>query len=267
MTRFAEVIGDPIAHSKSPLIHGFWLHHHAIAADYRKTHVLPADLGPFFGERRNDPAWRGCNVTVPHKQTVIPFLDHIDPLAAQVGAVNTIAPRDGGLHGYNTDVAGFAEPLPDLTGKSAIMVGAGGGARAVLIALRQASISHVTVMNRNVAKAQGLLDEQNISGSAIDLSERPSRADFLVNASTLGMVGHPPLPPGLAERINPHGTVYDIVYAPLETTLLADARARGLVAIDGLAMLIGQAAAAFALFFGVTPDRTRDAELRALLTA
>ena len=132
---YAEVIGDPIRQSKSPAIHGFWLERLGLAASYRATHVAPADLAAFVAARRNDPHWRGCNVTMPHKQAVIPLLDRLDPLAGQVGAVNTIVPEDGELVGYNTDVPGFLEPLrtalaqPHLF-RMARVLGTGGAARA-----------------------------------------------------------------------------------------------------------------------------------------
>ena len=132
---YAEVIGDPIAQSKSPATHGFWLAELGIDADYRACHVIASGLADYLASRRRDPAWRGCNVTMPHKQAAMPLLDRIDPLAARVGAVNTIVPEDGGLAGYNTDVPGFLEPLEPLLANThlfrmARVLGTGGAARA-----------------------------------------------------------------------------------------------------------------------------------------
>ena len=280
---YAEVIGDPIAHSKSPIIHGFWLERLGLAADYRKTHV-PADrLGAFFAGRRDDPDWRGCNVTVPHKQAVIAHLDRLDPLAARIGAVNTIVPRDGALVGYNGDAPGFLEPLRGLLGRRQLfrmarLLGTGGAARAIAHALAGESFALV-VAGRDLAKAEALRDEADPTGHAVPLAQFAEPTDFafddragildlVVNATTLGMGGQPPLTFDISHA-PPGAIVYDIVYAPLETRLLADARARGLPTIDGLAMLIGQAAVAFAHFFGCAPprDAAGDADLRRRLTA
>ena len=268
MTRtYAEVIGDPIAQSKSPTIHGFWLDRLGIAADYRREHVLADDLADYLARRRQDTDWRGCNVTMPHKQAVIPLLDTIDPLAARIGAVNTIVRgADGTLTGFNTDAPGFIEPIADRHFESAIVVGAGGAARAVLAALKDAGVRQVTLQNRNVDKAAALLAEFAVAGAAVPLGAPAVQADFLVNTSALGMTGQPPLPP-LLDHVAPGGVVYDIVTSPLETDLLRDARMRGLATVDGLAMLIGQADHAFARFFGAKPPRDADAELRRRILA
>lgn len=269
MTRpYAEVIGDPIVQSKSPAIHGFWLNALGIDGDYRAAHVTAAELADYIAARRGDPSWRGCNVTMPHKQAVMPLLDRIDPLAARIGAVNTVV-RDaaGVLTGFNTDAPGFAEPLGDATLHGATVVGAGGAARAILLALAERGVGRIALMNRNVDKARALLDELGIAGEAFALGARVAAADLLVNSSSLGMVGHPPLPEGLLDDVIPGGLVYDIVTSPLRTQLLEQAAARGLRTIDGLAMLIGQADHAFARFFGQHPPRGRDADLRALICA
>ena len=264
---YAEVIGDPIAQSKSPTIHGFWLDRLGIAADYRREHVLADDLTDYLARRRQDTDWRGCNVTMPHKQAVIPLLHTVDPLAARIGAVNTIVRgADGTLTGYNTDAPGFIEPIADRHFECAIVVGAGGAARAVLAALKDAGVRHVTLQNRNVDKAAALLAEFALPGAAVPLGAPAPQADLLVNTSALGMIGQPPLPP-LLDHVAPGGVVYDIVTSPLETDLLRDARARGLVTVDGLAMLIGQADHAFARFFGAKPPRDADAELRQRILA
>jgi shikimate dehydrogenase len=278
---YAEVIGDPIAQSKSPVIHRFWLAELGIAADYRHCHVTAEGLAGYVAARRGDPLWRGCNVTMPHKQAVMALLDRIDPLAAQVGAVNTVVPEDGALVGYNTDVPGFLEPLEPLLAQShlfrmARVIGTGGAARAIILGL--AGHGFVLVLaGRNPDKARALLDELDPAGEhhAIDLAhfaeptdfafdDRKGLCDLVVNASLLGMSGQPPLAFDWSHA--PPGSVaYDIVTSPLETDFLKTAKARGLQTVDGLAMLIGQADHAFARFFGQRPPRGRDADLRALI--
>jgi shikimate dehydrogenase len=263
----AEVIGDPIAQSKSPLIHGFWLERLGIDGAYAKTRVAADGLGAFFAARRADPDWRGCNVTVPHKQAVIAHLDALSDDAHAIGAVNTIVREGARLVGYNSDAPGFAEALAGRPAPAhAVVIGAGGAARAVLAALKGLGAERVTLLNRSQDKAAALLGEFGIEGAAAPLDTPLPAADLLVNTSSLGMAGQPPLMLDLAP-LPRHALVYDIVYAPLETALLAAARARGLATVDGLAMLIGQAAVAFAHFFGAPPPRARDAELRRLLLA
>lgn len=284
MTRpYAEVIGDPIVQSKSPKIHGFWLAKLGIDADYRAHHVAPGDLADYLAARRDDPAWRGCNVTMPHKQTVMPLLYSIEPPADAIGAVNTIYPAfDRLLAGTNTDAAGFLEPLAgDLAEthyyRMARIIGTGGAARAIIAALAGHGFTLV-VAGRDPGKARALLDELAPKGEhhAIPLAhfadptdfafdDREGCLDLVINASSLGMAGQPPLPFDWSHA--PPGSIaYDIVTAPLDTPFLQGARAKGLRTIDGLSMLIGQAATAFEHFFGQPPPRGHDAELRALLT-
>lgn len=285
MTRpYAEVIGDPIAQSKSPLIHGFWLGKLGIEADYRACHVRPVELADYLAARREDLSWRGCNVTMPHKQAVIPLLDSVGPPADAIGAVNTIyrAPVQM-LTGTNTDAEGFLEPLKDNLAQThffrmARIIGTGGAARAIITALAGHGFTLV-VAGRDPAKARALLDELAPKGEhhAIELAhfaeptdfafdDREDCLDLVVNASSLGMQGQPPLvfdwshaPPG--------SIAYDIVAAPLNTPLLQAARAAGHRTIDGFSMLIGQAAVAFEIFFGQPAPREHDVELRAILTA
>jgi shikimate dehydrogenase len=280
---FAEVIGDPIAQSKSPTIHGFWLEKLGIEADYRACHVTADTLPEYLAARRADPLWRGCNVTMPHKQAVMPLLDRIEAPANQIGAVNTVlSGADGGLNGTNTDASGFLEPLkPDLTAahyfRMARIIGTGGAARAIIAALASHGFTLV-VAGRDPGKARALLDELAPKGEhhAIPLAhfadptdfpfdDRDACLDLVINASSLGMAGQPPLafdwshaPPG--------AIAYDIVTAPLDTPFLQGARAKGHRTIDGLSMLIGQAAVAFGRFFGQAPPRDHDAELRKILT-
>lgn len=279
---YAEVIGDPIAHSKSPIIHRFWLEKLRIDADFRRTLVPAGRLAAHLAARREDPDWVGCNLTMPHKQAAIGILEEIDAAARRIGAVNTVVRGGDGarLVGHNTDGAGFLEPLQPLLARShlfrmARILGAGGAARAVVDALRGRGFALV-VAARRLDQARQLVEGSDPDFNhavALDHFARPTafafddRAgifDLVVNATPLGMAGKAPL--GLDfSHVPPGAVLYDIVYDPLETPMLAEARRRGHPTIDGLAMLIGQAALAFAKFFGTAPPREHDAELRALL--
>lgn len=281
---YAEVIGDPIAQSKSPLIHNFWLKKLGIDADYRRSHVRAGDLEDYFASRRADTQWRGCNVTMPHKQAIMPLLDRIDPLARRIGAVNTVVRGDdGNLSGFNTDAAGFLEPLRSLLDREhlfrmARVLGTGGAARAIVAALADEKLVLV-LAGRDTGKARALLDELAPDGEhhAVELAhfatptdfafdDRAGCLDLVVNASPLGMAGQPPLAFDLTHA-PPGSVVYDIVTSPVDTPLLQAARAAGLRTVDGLDMLVGQAAAAFERFFGQPAPREDDAELRKLLNA
>lgn len=281
---YVEVIGDPIVQSKSPAIHNFWLGKLGIAADYRACHVKPDELADYFAKRRNDSDWRGCNITMPHKQAAMAYLDAIDPQAKRIGAVNTVVrSADGRLTGYNTDAPGFLEPLRHLLDRQhlfrmARILGAGGAARAIVAALADEGFTLVLAA-RDPAKAQALLDELAAKGEhhAVDLAhfapetdfefdDREGLLDLIVNASPLGMAGQPPLAFDFSHA-PPGSVVYDIVTHPLDTPLLVEARGRGFPTVDGLAMLIGQAAVAFEKFFGTPAPREHDAQLREILTA
>ena len=269
MRAYAEVIGDPIGHSKSPPIHRFWLDALGIDAEYRATRVTPEGLADYFTERAADPAWRGCNVTVPHKVVALDHVSDRGGVRGSIGAINTVFRGEGGAPtGTNTDAAGFWAPIAglDLSGRSVTVVGAVGSARSILWALARVGVCSVTVMNRNPLKAAALLAAFGLKGQALPLGTPAPASALLVNASSLGMAGQPPLALDLS-ALPDDAVVYDIVYAPLETGLLAAARARGLDTVDGLEMLIAQAAVAFAILFGAEPPRDRDDELRALLTA
>ena len=281
---YAEVIGDPIAQSKSPVIHGFWLEKLGLEGRYDRAHVKPEGLADYLAARRADPDWRGCNVTMPHKQTVIPLLDRLDPMAARIGAVNTVVPEDGALVGYNTDAPGFLEPLREDLGRPhyfrmARVLGTGGAARAIIAALADEHMV-VVLAGRNVEKARALLDELDPQGEhhvapldhfadATDFAfdDREGCFDLVVNASSLGMSGQSPLAFDMTHA--PPGSVfYDIVTSPLETEFLKAAKAAGFRTVDGLSMLIGQADHAFRRFFGAVPPRGQaDNELRARILA
>lgn len=257
MKPYAEVIGDPIAQSRSPAIHGAWLAEAGIDAVYNATRVTPGDLADFVASRHDDPFWCGCSVTAPLKQAVIPFLDRLDPGADRIGAVNCIVPEGGKFVGYNTDVDGVLAALEgiDLDGRTAVMIGAGGAARAGLAALRQLG-ARVRIIARNAERASALGGDEvfdfHEAGAAL------TDAALVVNASTMGMTGADPMPVDLLaalDRAAPDAAVFDMVYHPEETALLRAARARGLATIGGLTMLEGQARRAFQLFFGgLTPS-------------
>lgn len=266
---YAEVIGDPIAHSKSPIIHNFWLQTLGIDAEYRKTHVRAAELGTYFLARRGDPDWLGCNITIPHKIAALDYVDDPGGVRERIGAINTVACETGGpLIGTNTDAGGFLQPLlaRKWQGRSAILVGAGGAAQAVGFALRSIGIDELTIVARDAAKGRALLERLGMAGKVQDFEAPLPGADLLVNSSALGMTGHPPYQPDLT-ALPASAIVYDIVYAPLETPLLAAARARRLEVVDGLEMLIGQAALAFDIFFDAPAPREEDATLREMLLA
>jgi len=277
MTRpYAEVIGDPIAHSKSPVIHGFWLAKLGIDAEYRACHVRPGELAGYFADRRADANWRGCNVTIPHKEQVRQFLDTVDDKAGAIGAVNTVYRDDRGrLIGTNTDVDGVEEAIGgvDLQGHEVCVIGAGGAARAAFAALAKRGCGSVFVLARNPGKARKVTDGFDLFAVPVPFeagSPAFCEAMLLINATQLGMVGQERMPGFVLSQLDEladGALVFDMVYAPLETDLLAAARRKGVAAADGLVMLIGQAASAFARFFGQQPPRDCDAELRGLLTA
>lgn len=267
MKPYAEVIGDPIAHSKSPLIHRFWLHKLGIEGDYRARHVLPGELSDFFVHARTDTDWRGCNVTIPHKISVLDLVDDPGDVRATIGAMNTVLRRpDGSVFGTNTDAAGFFAPIADLplADVGVAVVGTGGAAHAVLFALSRAGVGNVTLLARSALKGAALLARFGLRGQVMALGAKLPPVALLVNASPLGMTGQPPLLLDLSP-LPDSAIVYDLVYAPLDTPLLATADARDLRVIDGIEMLIAQAAVAFELFFGAPSPREHDDELRGLL--
>ncbi|WP_443969802.1 shikimate dehydrogenase family protein [Sphingobium sp. CR28] len=266
---YAEVIGDPISHSKSPVIHNFWLETLGIEAEYRKTHVKAGELAGYFLKRRADPDWLGCNITIPHKIAALDYVDDPGGVRERIGAINTVACETGGpLIGTNTDAGGFLQPLlaRKWSGKNAVMVGSGGAALAVGFALRSVGVTDLTIVARDAAKGQALLERLSFSGRVIDFSEPLHDTALLINASSLGMAGQPPYLPDLSP-LSRNALVYDIVYAAQETPLVAAARERGLEALDGMEMLIGQAALAFDIFFDAQAPREMDEELRARLRA
>lgn len=267
-TPTACVIGHPIAHSLSPVIHRHWLHRLGLEGDYVTHEVAPTDLSAFVKDLRSG-LWLGANVTLPHKEAVLALVDAATPAAQAIGASNTLAMdrATGLLTGDNTDAIGFARNLDDCipdwrSGHHALVLGAGGAARAIIFACLDAGYEIVTVANRTLERAQTLADvfgnkvRPAIWDRATDIM---SETDLLVNTTALGMAGKPDLEIGI-DRLPAHALVADIVYRPLETDLLRNAAARGLKTADGLGMLLHQAAPGFARWFGRTPPV--DAHLR-----
>lgn len=271
---YAEVIGDPIAHSKSPLIHSFWLEKLGIDAEYRACHVRSDDLPAYFADRRTDRDWRGCNVTIPHKEAIAPLVDQLDPRVRGIGAVNTVVRQaDGTLLGTNTDVDGVGEAVtgPTLAGRRAVVIGAGGAARAAFAFLAGASCSSVFVLARTPEKAVRAVEDCGLDARIVPFapgSGALDNASLAINATQLGMEGQSPMPEFVFRELagmDRNGLVFDMVYAPLETDFLKVAAQYGLRTSDGLVMLVGQAATAFERFFGVAPPRNYDEELRRML--
>ncbi|MEZ5744634.1 MAG: shikimate dehydrogenase [Sphingomonadaceae bacterium] len=269
------MIGDPIAHSKSPAIHGFWLEKLGSEADYRACHVRPDELQAYLSMRRDDSLWRGCNVTIPHKQAIIPLLDVIEEKARGVGAVNTVVRQaDGVLLGTNTDVDGVAEAIAGFDPeKRAVVLGSGGAARAAYACLAAAGCNNATIMARSADKALQAALETGLNARIVAFEEGTGVFDgawLVINATQLGMTGQTAMPSFVLDELaamGESGLVFDMVYAPLDTALLKAARTAGLRTSDGLEMLIGQAAHAFARFFDAMPPRECDTELREVLLA
>jgi shikimate dehydrogenase len=274
---YAEVIGDPIYQSKSPLIHGFWLEKLGLKAEYRATRVRADGLATYLEKRRADPDWRGCNVTIPHKQDILRLIDFPLPTARRVGAVNCVYRTRNGLSGENSDIDGVREALDMTAGERdpgrTCLIGAGGAARAALHALDSAGASDLRILVRRPERAEALLAEFGMAATIhrfADAAIAFAGADTVINASPLGMAGQQRMPVAMLEALAEtaaNALVFDMVYLPLETALLAAARALGRRPVDGLTMLIGQAELAFNLFFHAQAPREHDAELRALLTA
>jgi shikimate dehydrogenase len=266
----ACVVGWPVAHSRSPLIHGFWLAKYGIEGSYVKQPLRPDQAAEFL---RNLPAhgFVGCNVTLPHKETAFAVADERGPAAAAVGAANTLWLEGGRLVAESTDTLGFINNLKatvpdvDLRGAAVAILGAGGAARAVIYSLLSEGVGGVRLMNRTHARAETLARHFGARITVHDWEQRNTcvrGVRLLVNTTTLGMTGADRLDLDVS-ALDSRCIVADIVYVPLTTPLLAAARARGLATVDGLGMLLHQAAPGFEKWFGVRPEVTE--ELRALL--
>lgn len=276
----AFVIGHPVLHSRSPRIHGHWLEMYGLDGSYEAIDVGPEEL-PRFLERVRAGEYVGGNVTIPLKEQAIRLCDSLDPEAAIIGAVNTISRTSegsgAGLHGSNTDHLGFAANLDQQApgwsdeGGTAVVIGAGGAARAVLMALALRDFAPIHLLNRTPARAEALAAELGPRlgrplrpGALADFEGLAPQARLVVNTSAMGMEHSGPdtLP---LERLHPSALVTDIVYTPLRTPLLQAAAARGNRTVDGLGMLLHQAVPGFERWFGVRPEVT--AELRAMIEA
>ena len=263
---YAEVIGDPIAHSKSPTIHQFWLAALGIEDDYRAQQVTRAGLRDYLASRRGDPAWRGCNVTMPLKLDALLLADQASDVATAAGATNLLVLREGQLIANNTDVTAVRSVLARFASMGAItLLGNGGAARAILLALKMLGVGPVVLQSRDMAAATslaiefGLEHRPRIFTAAVDTMG-------LINATPLGMAGIAPHAIDIAAMPD-GGWVFDLVSSPLPTPLLAQASNQGLATIDGLTMLVEQAADSFEALFGQPPPRGRDEQLMALLRA
>lgn len=269
----AFVIGHPIKHSRSPLIHGSWIARYGFEATYAPFDVPPEELGRFV-ERIRLGEFVGGNVTIPHKEAVFALCDEVDPLARTIGAVNTLVRTvDDTIFGFNTDYMGFLGNLDqnapgwDSGLERAIVLGAGGAARAILVALRERGLKEIVLLNRTPEKAEALAREIGgpfVPGALADYAKYADEAGLLVNTTSIGM--HDTRFDDLDLTLLPRtALVTDIVYVPLVTPLLADARALGLRTVDGLGMLLHQAVPGFEAWFDVRPEVTP--ELRARVEA
>lgn len=265
--RLAGIMGWPVAHSRSPALHGFWLQEHRIDGAYVPLAVAPERLEQAL---RALPAlgFRGCNLTIPHKQAALKVMDRVDPFARRIGAMNTvIVAPDGSLEGSNTDVFGFRENLREqapgwqASAGPAVVLGAGGAARAVVAALSAAGVAEIRLVNRTRDRAAVLAHELSVPETHVTVhpwehrSEVLAGAVLLVNTTSLGMENESPLEIDVAP-LPKTAVVVDIVYVPLETELLAVARRRGNPVVDGLGMLLHQGRPGFAAWFGVAPQVT-----------
>ncbi len=263
--KLAGVMGWPVSHSRSPRLHGYWLAEHGIDGAYVPLAVAPENLRDAL---RALPklGFAGVNLTVPHKEAALALVDDVDARARALGAINTIAVRDGALVGSNTDVEGFRasvlEAVPGWRGQgAAVVLGAGGAARAVCAALVELGVRHIRLVNRSSTRAHALAQALGSLGTSFDVISWGDRKDLLaeacllVNTTVLGMSGQAPLDLAL-DHLPREALVADIVYVPLETSLLKAASARGNRTIDGLGMLLHQARPGFAAWFGVMPQVT-----------
>ncbi|WP_029006679.1 shikimate dehydrogenase [Azorhizobium doebereinerae] len=266
------IVGHPVAHSRSPLVHGYWLKQHGIAGEYGVRDVAPEEARDFFA-RFATHGLAGCNVTIPHKEAAFNALAEADEVARALGVANTLWLEDGRLCGANTDAPGFIGNLDatapgwDRDRSVALVLGAGGASRAVIYGLLQRGFEKVLLANRTFARAEAVAAHFGPKVVPLAWDGLPAAlkdARVLVNTTSLGMKGQPPLDLDLSP-LPASAVVADVVYVPLETPLLKAAKARGLTTVDGLGMLLYQAVPGFARWFGVTP--VVDAGLRDLIVA
>jgi shikimate dehydrogenase len=257
------VIGWPISHSRSPLIHGYWLKQHRIDGSYTRQPVEPSALNAFLSGF-SDAGYAGCNVTIPHKENTYRLVTPADETTERLGAVNTVFVKEGKVFGTNTDGEGFinslyqSAPALSLRNSRAVVLGAGGASLAVVNAILEQGASEVAVANRTAEKVHALRQRFGSRVVPLDwerLADQLSECSLLVNTTSLGMMGQPGIELDLA-RLSPSAIVSDIVYTPLRTKLLQDAARKGHVVVEGLGMLLHQAVRGFSLWFGVMPDVT-----------
>ncbi|MEO5766549.1 MAG: shikimate dehydrogenase [Casimicrobiaceae bacterium] len=260
----AGLLGWPVAHSRSPVVHNHWLAEHRIAGRYVLFAVPPEKLEPAV-RGLSALGLRGCNVTTPHKQAIFPLLDRVDDLARRIGAVNTVVvEKDGTLTGFNNDGNGFILSLREADPKwrpdsgPVVVLGAGGASRAVVASLAAQGATEIRVTNRTSDKAREIADAIGSVVKVVPWEQREEALDgvaMLANATSLGSSGKPPLDIAL-DRLPRSAVVGDLIYVPLQTPLLAAARARGNVTVNGLGLLLNQARPAFNAWFGVMPEIT-----------
>lgn len=268
MTQLTGLIGYPVSHSLSPRIHAYWIAEHKLEGDYKLFTTAPARLRQTILHMRKKNV-AGVNITIPHKQNVIEFLDSVDETAKKIGAVNTIINKNGKFVGTNTDAYGFITNLREgLTGaidgdiqpylKQVVMLGAGGATRAACVALKEAGAINITLINRSNEAAVTLAGHFGIASLPWEArSEALAEATLLINTTSLGMQDYDTLEIDLS-KLPKAAAVYDIVYAPLETELLKNAKNNGHKTVDGLGMLLYQAQAAFEKWYGVKPSVTKE---------
>jgi shikimate dehydrogenase len=260
----AGVMGWPVAHSRSPVIHNHWIQQHNCQGAYGLFPVAPENLEIAI-RGLSALGFAGCNITIPHKVEAMKHMDWVDPLAQRMGAINTIVVQaDGALHGFNNDGYGYIQSLRDVQphwradAGPAVVLGAGGAARAIVVSLIDQGATEIRILNRTRAKADALMQEFGSTVTALDWSERHEAlagASLLVNTTSQGMHHEPALDLNLTDL--PTDTlVSDAIYIPLETPLLAAARQRGNTTVNGLGMLLNQARPAFHAWFGVMPEIT-----------
>ncbi|MGZ9584966.1 shikimate dehydrogenase [Paenibacillus marinisediminis] len=276
-TAVFAVIGAPVGHSKSPLMHNAAFAACGWNGVYTAFHVEPEQLKNAIAGMRAFGI-RGINVTIPHKEHVMAYLDEIDESARMIGAVNTIVNDKGKLIGYNTDGPGYVRSLKEetevqLTGATVLIIGAGGAARGLAFGLLREGVKHIYIANRTIERAERIAQDLQSMGSieAVGLVDRlpqtgGARVDLVINTTSLGMHPYPDEMPLQASYLKPHMIVSDIIYNPLETKLLAEARALGAVTHSGLGMFIYQGVIAFELWTGISAPVSvmRDAVMRAM---
>ncbi len=261
----AGVIGYPVKHSLSPVIHSHWIDKHGLEGSYEHIEIAPDDFDQVITKFKNEKSFDGFNVTLPYKQRIMDFCDELDKTAQHIGAVNTVSFKDGLMIGSNTDAFGFTENLksflPDFNFAKApaLVLGAGGAARAIVYGLRDSGVSEIYIANRTAEKSEILADDFGNAECKCHVAAWNERSNFaqrcglIVNTTSLGMTGKPALDFDV-DALADDACVYDIVYTPLYTQILQDAKARNLDIITGIGMLLHQARPAFKSWFGVMPD-------------